>query len=138
MPQKENTNCATVKNIKILLVEDSLIVQVATKLMLEEIGCVVDTAVSGKSTLNHELNKYDMILLDMWLPDIGGIALYKKIRDKEKHEIPPKRVPIIAYTSEEKIKTECFAVGFDGFILKPADFYELKRLIQRFALNNNK
>ncbi len=134
MSQKENSNVAI--DVKILLVEDDLISQTVTKMILEEMGCVVDTALSGKSTLDYELNKYDMILLDMWLPDIGGIALYKKIRDKEKHEIPPKRVPIIAYTSEEKIKTECFAVGFDGFILKPADFYELKRLIQRFALNN--
>ncbi len=134
MSQKENSNVAI--DVKILLVEDDLISQTVTKMILEEMGCVVDTALSGKSTLDYELNKYDMILLDMWLPDTGGIALFKKIREKEKQKIPVKIIPIIVYTSEEKMKDECFSVGFDGFITKPADFDDLKRLIQRFALNN--
>ncbi len=124
--------------IKVLLVEDNVISQIATKMLLEDLKCSVEVVCDGKSTLDCELGKYDMILLDICLPDIDGIALFKKIREKEKLKNLKKGVPIIAYTAEEKIKEECLAVGFDDFITKPCNFDEFKRLIQCFAFNNNK
>jgi CheY-like chemotaxis protein len=133
---KENNKCSS--TIKVLLVEDSLVTQIATKYLLKNLNYSVEVVGDGKSALKQDLNKFDMILLDMHLPDIDGISLFKKIREKEKQQTPIKNIPIVAYTSDEKIKDECFAVGFSGFITKSGNFEDFKRLIQRFALNNNK
>jgi two-component system, OmpR family, copper resistance phosphate regulon response regulator CusR len=107
--------------MKILIIEDDK--QMATTIRdgLKK-QYVVDMANNGKKAeVLFSENEYDIILLDLNLPDIDGIELCKKIRDKNTV------VPILAVTGrtsiDDKIKTLDF--GADDYINKPFNFEEL-------------
>jgi len=71
---------------------------------------------------------YDVVLLDIGLPDIDGIEICKRMRKK----IKDKYLPIIAITAfGATIKATCIASGFTEFIQKPIDMVTLKEMIER-------
>ena len=120
---------------KILVVEDHAAIRLAVRLLLEQEGYTVDIAPTGEEALYlHELNSYDIILMDMNLPDIRGTDVTRKIREKEKEN--KKRTPIIAHTSNDiSAKSECLASGMDDFLTKPFEIDQLNSLIKSWIKN---
>jgi len=115
---------------KILLVEDEKIAQMIANTMLkEEFGCEIDVANTGKTT--NELiknNHYDLIFMDLGLPDCTGFDLAKSIRGKNKI------TPIIALTShdDQEKKDKVTQVGMNDFIVKPLNHKKIQLIFDKW------
>ncbi|WP_109299069.1 ATP-binding protein [Aquimarina sp. AU474] len=104
-------------NLHVLLVEDSDTNILVSKQILKYLGCTADVAKTGKQALElFEENLYDVILMDINLPDIDGVQTCLEIRKNYKN-VPP----IIALTSNALPgDAERFiAKGLDDYIMKP-------------------
>lgn len=93
------------KKVKILIVEDEVVINKVYKEELEDRGFTVFSATNGKEGLDMALNhKPDLILLDILMPVMDGLMMMDQLRQKEEYG---KNVPIILLTnlsaSEEKI-----------------------------------
>ncbi len=112
----------------ILLVEDNPLAQKISKSMLEDLGCQVDIASSGDEALRLVKRGYDMVFMDIGLPDQDGMEVTRKIR-AYKNGI--NRVPIIAMTAHvsDADKRLCLESGMDDFISKPISYDNLERVL---------
>jgi PAS domain S-box-containing protein len=105
---------------RILLVDDDSISSEIGRMMLGELGFRVDLAGDGKKCLEMaESTYYDLILMDCWMPVMGGIEATRLLRASE--VALSRGVPIIALTANarEADATECLAAGMDDFMVKP-------------------
>jgi two-component system, sensor histidine kinase and response regulator len=106
------------KNAKILLVEDNMINRVVALSLLQNIGMAVDTAENGQIALNKiSCNDYDLVLMDMQMPEMDGISATKTIRLFPGFE----RLPIIAMTANafSEDRYACLAAGMNDYLVKP-------------------
>lgn len=120
---------------KILLADDNPINLDLTSRLLKKKGHKVTTAENGQEAIDLFLkNSFDVILMDLEMPIIGGIEAARQIRAKEKASAidTPEYTPIIAMTAhdQETERTACLVVGMDGFISKPIDIKTLNQTIQ--------
>lgn len=108
------------KDSKILLVEDNVINQKIVLLSLSSQVSKIDVAANGKEALEmFGLKQYDLILMDIMMPVMDGIAATKKIREIESSS--DKHIPIIAVTANALAgdRENCLAAGVDDYIAKP-------------------
>jgi CheY-like chemotaxis protein len=119
----------TNKALKILLVEDEPIAMVVNRGLLKNLGYTVDTAVNGKEAIAKAADGYDLIFMDVGLPDIDGIEATKEIRHQEDQA---KRAVIVALTgyAQADIHAKCREAGMDDVLLKPTDDVQLKHILQ--------
>ena len=113
----------------LLLVEDNILAQFATQVLLEDLGCKVEVATNGQQALRKVEQPFDVILMDVGLPDIDGITLTKEIRSQEKQV--NQHIPIIALTAHvsSEQKKECYQVGMNHVLTKPTTRDQLKDII---------
>jgi CheY-like chemotaxis protein len=96
--------------------------------MLSKLGYRADVAENGIEVLQRmECNRYDVILMDILMPEMDGLEATMRIRLRW-----PKGPRIIAMTASvlKGDRDMCFAAGMDGFISKPAKIEELKAALQ--------
>jgi CheY-like chemotaxis protein len=110
----------SLEGIRILLAEDNEINQMVAVDTLERWNATVDVAENGKIVLEKMTqNLYDLILMDLQMPEMGGEECTKKIRDNyiDKHS----DIPIIAMTASafKKEKEKCISIGMNGYVSKP-------------------
>lgn len=118
------------ENLRILVVEDTLINQRVARLFLEGFGYSVDIAANGKEALNKVGQGYVLILMDIGLPDIDGLEVTRIIREQNK------QIPIIACTaSGESYHSKCIDAGMTDFILKPVLADVLCKIINKYLKN---
>ena len=116
--------------LKILLAEDSEINQAVASLMLTSEGHEVDIANNGKVVIDKvSENLYDLILMDIHMPEKDGFETTFELRTMEKHT--HKRIPIIALTANalKGDKERCIAADMDGYVSKPFQKNELITVI---------
>ncbi|MEM9775301.1 MAG: ATP-binding protein [Chloroflexota bacterium] len=115
--------------LKILLVEDNLINQKVALTMFKRIGCQASVANNGQEALNAlKIDLYDLVLMDIQMPIMGGIETTKIIRQ----EWPAAHQPhIIAMTANALAgdKESYLTAGMDGYISKPVRMEELQKVI---------
>ncbi len=126
------------KNISILLAEDySPNILVATTL-LESMGYSCDVARTGKEVLSKLLSgkNYDIILMDVRMPELDGYSTTSIIRENEKKE-NAKRMPIIGVTAHVMSDSidKCYKAGMDDYIAKPFDAEDLHQKILKLIKN---
>jgi CheY-like chemotaxis protein len=118
--------------LRVLLVEDTEDNRFMMRTLLEMSGYRVAEATNGAEavrTAEHE--KPEIILMDLSLPLVDGLAATRRIR-----ELPDLRnVPIIAVSAHDTadFHAEALAAGCDAYITKPIDFTELEDLITRLV-----
>ena len=120
-------------NLRILYAEDNLINQKITKFMLKKIQADCDMAGNGKQAFEMFKQKdYDLILMDMFMPEVNGIESTKLIREFEQESKSEKPVYIVAVTANafSEDKQKCFDAGMNDFISKPFNESELKKVIE--------
>ena len=128
-------------HLHILLVEDNLFNQMVAQDTLEILfpGAEIDLAENGKSAIAlASSNVYDIILMDIRLPDIDGFEITRFIR--KELEYPKNVVPICAMTasvSKERIE-ECFNAGMSDYMYKPFTPEQLKQKIATNIQNRKK
>lgn len=106
---------------QILLAEDDEINRKVTSLRLELNGHRVEFAVDGVEAVRLAADRdYDVILMDISMPNMDGMEACRKIRGLEDKKRAS--VPIIAYTANSlpEFDAKMAEVGFDGLIRKPA------------------
>jgi CheY-like chemotaxis protein len=116
----------------ILLVEDNQLNQRVAKLLLADLKCEIDVADDGEGALKKlSENAYDLVLMDVGLPDINGLEVTEKFR----HAHPDSGLPIIALTAHALVedKQRCFDAGMDDYAVKPLDADKLKNTIRRWV-----
>ena len=112
--------------MKILVVDDEQLLVKGIKFNLENEGYQVETAFDGKKALElARNNNYDLIILDLMMPEIDGLECCMKIREFS-------NVPIIMLTArgEDADKIIGFECGADDYITKPFNILELKARIR--------
>lgn len=110
--------------LKILVVEDQLNIASNIADFMEEKGHVLDFATQGEQGLSLALsNYYDLIILDINLPLMGGLEVCQEIRAKADRVIP-----ILMLTARDSIddKVNGFSVGADDYLTKPFSLQELE------------
>jgi CheY-like chemotaxis protein len=107
------------KHIKVLVVEDMALNQLLMKTLLDDFGFERDIAANGKIAIKKLGEKnYDIILMDLQMPEMNGFEATAYIRNKMKSTIP-----IIALTADVTTVdlAKCKAVGMNDYIAKPVD-----------------
>lgn len=128
----ENIMFSTVSP-KVLLVEDTPIIQLVSTKLLTMLGCQVDIAKNGTEAIEMYKNKYDIILMDFDLPDMSGIDATKAIRQLDKDV----RTPIVAVTARGRgVEKACFEAGMDDFYVKPVLTEGLAEILKRWLPNH--
>ncbi len=107
------------KNIRVLVVEDIALNQLLMKTLLDDFGFERDIASNGKIAIEKlAQNQYDIILMDLQMPEMNGFQATDHIRNVLKLDIP-----IIALTADVTTVdlAKCKAVGMNDYIAKPVD-----------------
>jgi PAS domain S-box-containing protein len=108
-----------IKNIKVLVVEDMVLNQLLMKTLLDDFGFEHEIVSNGRIAIERLKNKsYDIILMDLQMPEINGFEATREIRNNMKLNIP-----IIALTADVTTADleKCTAVGMNDYISKPVD-----------------
>ncbi|MGP4107395.1 response regulator transcription factor [Virgibacillus sp. L01] len=123
-------------NAKVLVVDDEERIRRLIKMYLEKEELIVEEAENGTEALDLALqNDYDVILLDIMMPEMDGIEVTQQLRKK-------KMTPIIMLTAkgEEANRVQGFEVGTDDYIVKPFSPREVvlrvKALLRRVSTTN--
>ena len=113
--------------MRILLVEDDPTTAQSIEMMLKSEGMVVDTTDLGEDGLEiGKLYDYDLIVLDLMLPDMDGLEVLRRLRDS-RVETP---VLILSGLTEPEKKVKGLGIGADDYLTKPFDKAELLARIQ--------
>ena len=116
--------------LRVLVTDDNPINRKLASLMLEEMGCEVAEAEDGPEAL-EKFAEYDIVLLDITMPDMDGFECTKLIRARE----ADRRIPVIALTAHalEGFAETCLAADMDGYLSKPLEADKLRDVLARFA-----
>jgi len=117
----------------ILFAEDDSVTRMVTKKLLEKAGYDVTLAVDGKEALEKlDLHDFDLILMDIQMPEMDGVEATQHIRFKDRFEAK-RDIPIIAMTAYAMSgNRETFlAAGMNDYISKPVDSKALVEVIER-------
>lgn len=128
----------TTKPLNILMVEDDRLNQKVLMKMLKEKGHNVELACNGIEALVHfEQKKYDIVLMDIQMPEMDGIEATKRIREKEGLK---SHTPIIALTAYalNGDKERFLSLGMDGYVSKPVQMDDLFYTIEVMTRDKNK
>lgn len=122
----------------ILMIEDDVSIVELAEIHLKDIHCEVTKAHNGTDGLRYATkNKYDLIILDIMLPDIDGIEICKRIR-AEKNFTP---IMMLTARSEEIDKIIGLETGADDYLTKPFSVREfiarVKAIIRRTEIGNS-
>ena len=124
-----------IRKINVLAVEDVPLNQMLLKIIIDDFGFERDFAENGKEAIEKlQTNTYDIILMDIQMPEMDGIEATEYIRNKMNSKIP-----IIALTAD--VTTEdlekCKAIGINYHIAKPIDEKLLYNKIVELVVNHN-
>ncbi|HUA60618.1 MAG TPA: response regulator [Verrucomicrobiae bacterium] len=116
--------------LSILVAEDNIVSQRLVKALLQERGHAVTLAGNGVEVLHLlEQRDFDLILMDIQMPEMDGLQATAEIRHREGHK--GKHLPIVAMTAHAMAgdRERCLDAGMDGYIAKPIHPAELMALI---------
>ncbi|HKV40951.1 MAG TPA: response regulator, partial [Blastocatellia bacterium] len=120
--------------LRVLLAEDNKVNQRLGVKLLEKRGHTAVVANNGKEALDAcSRDSFDVILMDVHMPEVNGFEATAAIREKEKGT--GMHIPIIAMTASAMLgdKEECLESGMDGYVSKPVRADELYELLDRLA-----
>jgi CheY-like chemotaxis protein len=130
VPQKPlDSTMAAKYPLRILLSEDNVVNQKVCLMMLSRLGYGADLAVNGHRAVDAiEKSEYDLILMDIQMPNMGGIDAASIIREKLGPECPA----VFALTAEalEGDQERFLSLGFDGYLSKPLQVDALQDILK--------
>ena len=121
-------------SLRVLLVEDNAVNRLLATTLLEKRGHHVAVAENGREALNAlENESYDLVFMDVQMPEMDGIEATVAIRGREKTN--GKHQPIVALTAHAmKGDTErCVDAGMDGYLSKPIRPQELDEILENYV-----
>ncbi len=121
-------------HLRILIAEDNKVNQALARRLLEKEGHAATVVCDGiEAVAAFELNTYDLILMDVQMPNLDGLAATRAIRQRESGG---RRIPIIALTAHATTsdRDQCLAAGMDDFVSKPIQVSDLGEAISKLAI----
>jgi two-component system OmpR family response regulator len=121
--------------MQILLAEDHKHLASLTRQALTEDGYMVDVVHDGQAAIdNFEINSYDLVILDIMLPQVTGIEVCRRIREGNTN------IPIIMLTALDSVDDRINGLdsGADDYLVKPFSFSELSARIRALFRRGNK
>ncbi len=118
-------------NIRILIVEDNRLNQKVALAIMKKLGLSADLATGGTEAIEAiKTMSYDLVLMDVQMPEMDGIEATKKIRNSE---FEARNVPIIAMTANvmKGDRERCLEAGMNDYVSKPIDPDELLSAIEK-------
>ncbi|MFZ5878853.1 MAG: response regulator [Chloroflexota bacterium] len=117
--------------LRILLAEDHPTNQKLALLTLARLGYRADVAANGLEALSAlERQPYDVILMDMQMPELDGLEATRRIRARWPGETGPRIIAMTANATRED-REACLAAGMDDYLAKPIRVYELVAALNR-------
>jgi len=117
--------------LRILIAEDNRINQRVALKLLERIGYRADVAANGLEALHAlERQTYDVVLMDVQMPEMDGLEATRAIRERWSREAGPRIVAMTANAMRDD-REECMAAGMDDFISKPVVLAQLAGALER-------
>ena len=134
MPIRDNSLLQSSLHLSVLLVEDIELNVIVAKSALEKLGHHVDVAMNGREAIHlFERNTYDIVLLDIKLPDMSGFDIAEHFRQKYEDGIYDFLPPLVAFTANVmQTEQEYLAKGLDAVLRKPLALGELRHCLYRF------
>ncbi len=122
----------TPMNIKVLLIEDNVVITEVISRLLGKVGCQVSSCMNAKAGIETYQSErdFDVLLMDLHMPDIDGLEATRRIRAwEQENKISP--IPIIATTgyATEDARQKCMSQGMNGFLAKPIKLGDLHQAI---------
>jgi signal transduction histidine kinase/CheY-like chemotaxis protein len=121
-------------SLRILLAEDNLVNQRLATRLLEKRGHFVVVAGNGREAVTaFERESFDLVLMDLQMPEMDGFEATTEIREKEK--ATGSHLPIVALTAHamKGDREKCLAGGMDGYLTKPIRPQELDELLESYV-----
>ncbi len=113
--------------MKLLIVEDSQRLRRSLELGLKNLGFSVDSTDNGREAMAYlRVNTYDVVLLDLMLPEVDGLTVLKEVRHKKQDSA----VIIISAKDQIDDRITGLDLGADDYLCKPFDFNELHARIK--------
>ena len=116
----------------VLLAEDNAINQLLVRRMLEKQGHTVRVVTNGRSAVEAcEAASFDVILMDIQMPELDGIGATAAIRKRESGRPAPRRTPIVALTANAMTgdRERYLEAGMDGYCSKPVQMSDLLAML---------
>ena len=126
------------RKLSILLAEDNPVNQTLAVRLLQKRGHAVSVVGDGQQALDALEGRekdFDLVLMDVQMPNLGGIEATARIRERERTRGVGRRLPVIAMTARamKGDREECLEAGFDDYVAKPLRAQELYTMIDRHA-----
>jgi CheY-like chemotaxis protein len=121
-------------SLRILLAEDNLVNQRLATRLLEKRGHFVVLAANGREAVTaFEKESFDLVLMDLQMPEMDGFEATAAIRAKEKST--GKHLPIVALTAHamKGDREKCLASGMDGYLTEPIRPQELDEVLESYV-----
>jgi CheY-like chemotaxis protein len=131
--RETRNTAAALRPLRVLVAEDNKVNQALARRLLEKQGHSVTIAINGREAISaFERNTFDLILMDVQMPEVDGFEATQAIRRLENGV---GRIPIVALTANAMAgdRERCLAAGMDGFVSKPIDVGELTEAIARLC-----
>jgi signal transduction histidine kinase/CheY-like chemotaxis protein/ligand-binding sensor domain-containing protein len=120
--------------LRVLVVEDNAVNRHVVRAMLKQLGCDVREAANGQlGVLAAGDERYDLILMDLYMPELDGFAATLAIRSGDGVN---RETPVWALTASalDEDRARCLAVGMQGHVAKPLRLADLKECLDSVAL----
>jgi len=124
-----------VRALTVLLAEDNAVNQKLATRLLQKMGHQVTLAANGEEAVRAHLTAaFDVILMDVQMPEMNGFEATARIRERE--EITGEHVPIIALTAHaiQGDRERCLEAGMDDYLSKPLNSAALAEKLEIVAL----
>ena len=132
------------RGLAVLVAEDNEINALLMRSLLTRLGHHAVITTDGEEALESWLaarsagTPYDLVLMDIQMPQLDGIETTRRIREREAGE-PGRRTPILALTANTLVEDRyaCFEAGMDGFLIKPLDREKLAEALTGLATSRH-
>jgi signal transduction histidine kinase/CheY-like chemotaxis protein len=125
---------------KVLLVEDNEVNGKLAARLLENLGCLVTLAQTGRDAVGRaQIEAFDLVFMDCTMPDMDGFEATREIRRLEARGALPHlhgaRLPIVAVTANagQGDRARCLESGMDDYVTKPISAEDLRKALDRWA-----
>jgi CheY-like chemotaxis protein len=120
--------------LRVLLAEDNPVNQRLATRLLEKRGHRVAVAVNGREVLEAlEKESFDLVLMDVQMPELDGIEATAAIREKEKSSGVHQAVIALTAHAMKGDRERCMAAGMDGYLSKPIRPQELDAILESYV-----